>query len=126
MVTTQEVFNKVALHLLTQFKQAKVDNKCRYRSNDGLSCAVGCLIPDSLYDYRLEGGTVFAVLQFAAGTNRLKEFAAVGISESNFALLTELQMVHDIREPQDWYSHLCDIAKVLDCTMPCNEYGVPL
>lgn len=35
---------------------------CSYRTETGAKCAVGCLIPDSMYDESLEGKNVFALL----------------------------------------------------------------
>lgn len=52
--TAQEVFDQVAKHLLTQ-KQKSVgvhENGrvcCKYRGDNGLKCAVGCLIGDDEY-----------------------------------------------------------------------------
>ena len=33
----------------------EVENRCRYRTEDGRECAVGALIPDSEFSERLEG-----------------------------------------------------------------------
>ena len=50
----QEVFNKVAAHLLAQGKPALKGEDCVYRSKDGLKCAIGCLIPDENYTPEME------------------------------------------------------------------------
>jgi hypothetical protein len=58
-MNAQEIFDKVVTHLRTQGKQAKnTSDDCVYRRPNGLMCAVGCLIPDELYDPALEGATV--------------------------------------------------------------------
>lgn len=50
-MTPQEAFDKVCRHLATQKRQA-VDSQgqCTLRTEDGLSCAIGALIPDVVYD----------------------------------------------------------------------------
>jgi hypothetical protein len=68
-MTDQEIFDKVALHLLSYAKQGfkSVDDRgCLYRNGEGLSCAVGCLIPDDLYDPVIEHHPIFV---FAGGVN---------------------------------------------------------
>ena len=57
-MTNQQIFNKVAKHLLKQGRRARDGNGCAYRGENGTKCAVGCLIPDALYDDRLEGSSV--------------------------------------------------------------------
>lgn len=51
MLTAQQIFDKVVNHLRTQGRAAHAPNGtgCMYRNDEGLSCAVGCLIPDSHY-----------------------------------------------------------------------------
>ena len=47
-MTAQEIFNIVALHLFKQ-QAGSFDEEyshCLYRNEDGLKCAIGCLIPD--------------------------------------------------------------------------------
>jgi len=55
--TLQELFDKTALHMLTQGEPAVENGECRYRYN-GLMCAVGCLIKVEHYDTSLEGDGV--------------------------------------------------------------------
>jgi hypothetical protein len=57
----QETFDTMLTHLRKQGQRA-VDqthehmvDTCMYRTSSGLKCAVGCLIPDDLYDRRMEG-----------------------------------------------------------------------
>jgi hypothetical protein len=57
--TKQQVFDQVVKHLLKQGKRAYQEGKgCRYRTDDGLKCAVGCLLPDAAYTPDMEGGLV--------------------------------------------------------------------
>ena len=53
-MTLQEIFDKVAVHLLTQQERSETCGGCAYRGERGLMCAVGCLIPDELYDSSME------------------------------------------------------------------------
>jgi hypothetical protein len=55
MKTKQETFDFVVRHLYKQGKPARENYYCRYRTNDGLMCAVGCLIPDEVYTPKMEG-----------------------------------------------------------------------
>lgn len=62
-VSTQETFDIVARHLLTQGVRsvdaaAGGEVLCRYRSSLGLKCAVGVLIPDDLYTPSMESNPV--------------------------------------------------------------------
>lgn len=63
-MTNQEIFDKVATHLLSQGKRSALGGVgCAYRGDGGLQCAIGCLIPDELYRYELEGwGAAFCTV----------------------------------------------------------------
>lgn len=56
--TYQQVFDFVLNHLYVQGEKAADTQGCRYRTPSGLSCAVGCLIPDHEYSYTYEGSSV--------------------------------------------------------------------
>lgn len=53
----QQAFNTIVAHLREQGVQAMDDmgNRCMYRGKEGRMCALGVLIPDSLYDEGMEG-----------------------------------------------------------------------
>ena len=54
-MTQQEIFDTVLEHLRKQGKASlSTEGDCTYRGPDGTSCAVGCLIPDELYDPLIE------------------------------------------------------------------------
>lgn len=68
---------------------------CKYRTEDGRCCAVGCLIPPALYDPSLEGvGSVFGLY-----TRDFDEATAVadflGINETTVSDWSMLQGAHD-------------------------------
>lgn len=54
------IFQKVKTHLLTQKRKSMdpADAFCSYRGTENRSCAIGCLIPDSIYDPDIERLTV--------------------------------------------------------------------
>lgn len=89
-MTPQEIFNTVATHLFTQGERAMYYwgvIRCAYRNDSGQKCAVGCLIPDEVYNTAMEDmGVVNLVKTFGA----LPTFIA-----SNLCLLEMLQNVHD-------------------------------
>lgn len=60
MLDRQKTFDTMLAHLRQQGKPAVVHGttSCRYRTSDGLKCAVGALIPDENYDPSIEGGSV--------------------------------------------------------------------
>ena len=91
-MNNQEVFDKVSTHLFTQGKRAidKGTDHCKYRYN-GLSCAVGCLIPDSLYQDDLEGVGIQLILETDEDYKDIIDFFA-GV---DVELLSQLQSVHD-------------------------------
>jgi hypothetical protein len=90
----QAVFDFVARHLLRQGRQCMGAFSCALRSG-GLSCAVGCLIPDSRYRQGLEEDS--SVLDCHGEPNE-DLLAAVGVLLSDiksWSLLDRLQIVHD-------------------------------
>lgn len=106
----QEIFDKVYEHLRSQNKKAVNSSSntgfyCKYRSKDGLKCAVGCLIDDEDYDSMMEG---------IPASQLLTEFAwkpSINRIASNPALLEELQRVHDGSAPSLWPRRLAQVAK---------------
>ncbi len=54
-LSSQEALNQVYEHLIKQGGPAKVNDRCRYRTEDGQSCAFGCLIKEEEYDKSIEG-----------------------------------------------------------------------
>lgn len=98
-MTPKEIFNTVVTHLYTQKKQAydNRNNTCAYRTPEGLKCAIGCLIPDDDYDYRMDGidsqgfylgGSMEAIV--ANFPNNIPSYF-----KDNFDFLFKLQGIHD-------------------------------
>lgn len=109
MPSPQQVFDKVALHLLTQKKQSMNGAECMYRGVDGTMCAVGCLIKDEHYtDYIENRGAasdcVVEVLAKSLNTDKAEVFNYVN-------MLVDLQSIHDNMEPYGWFNSLYHAAK---------------
>lgn len=101
-MTNQEMFDKVAAHLLTQGKPATLDGNCRYRGADGTKCAIGCLIPDERYEARFEGSSVYEDLVAKAA----------GITSEQCPFAFELQHIHDSFDPLEWAARLNALARI--------------
>lgn len=104
----QEIFDKVANHLLKQNERSEKliaelngfeGTACMYRGPNGLKCAAGCLIPDELYNPSFELNTV-------CSNKMIKVFESLGISDSELIFLNDLQLIHDCEQCKDWKSAL--------------------
>ena len=104
-MTEQEIFDTVLTHLREQGEAATTDDgSCRYRGADGTACAVGCLIPDELYDPLIEGLTVVQIVKAAMPAPRQHQAQARApftritnhIGAEHLQLLQELQDAHDV------------------------------
>ena len=100
-MTEQEIFDRVARHLLTQKMHSMMDDTCVYLAPDGLKCAIGCLIPFEMYTPDLEGlsvsdGPVIYVMQ--------------NLGISCIAFLLDLQRVHDDHSIDYWATELRRVA----------------
>lgn len=110
-MTRQEIFNTIADHLLTQLRPAmRIGTKmCAYRSADGATCAVGCVIPDAYYAPEMEGTDFLGLL---SRYNDLPDYFY-----NNTRLFVDLQIIHDGgvgREdelPLYWYENLLLLAE---------------
>jgi hypothetical protein len=87
MPTKQESFDTVYKHLVTQGKKASWGNSCKYRTQNKKKCAVGCLIPDDLYDTTMEGKTLIALID--------EGYKLPSYFKRQSGLLGDLQSVHD-------------------------------
>lgn len=106
----QDIFNVVYKHLLKQNKQSMLDEMtCAYRSPNGLSCAIGCLITDDEYISNIEGKSVLQLVEMQQLPIRLVPHAI---------LLTELQTLHDVFNPNEWEDQLAIFAE-------CHSFDIP-
>lgn len=127
MMTKQEIFNTVCKHLIDQGQTSKGDDYyCAYRGDNGLKCAVGCLIKDECYSPTLEGSSVLQALVVRAlvcssvvdePDNEDDEDDEASLTPE-IMLLRKLQSVHDNIEPIYWPEHLLTIARHNGLTSP--------
>lgn len=78
---------------------------CAYRGNRDLKCAIGCLIPDELYDVSFES---FSVIKLK---NTKPDFWKALNIDADIRLLDCLQRTHDGFLPAFWKRELQWIAK---------------
>ena len=116
-LTKQEVFDKVATHLLTQMEQSRSEaakgfskepTGCAYRGDGGKMCAVGCLIPDDIYDEEMEGKISYSLFY---DFYKFRELFDTSVPATEItALLSALQKIHDCSNPSAWLRELEDEA----------------
>ena len=112
-MSVNKIFYKVQKHLLKQYEKSESKYAgCQYRSDNGLSCAVGCLMTDDIYDSSFEGTNL---------NDRLVRKALTPIVGVNYELrllklnlLQRLQEVHDDSPVEDWASNLAQIKLEFD------------
>ena len=103
-MTNQEVFDKVATHLLTQNKKAicPIDGRCKYRTSEGLKCAAGVMISDEEYSPEMESWAVNHLIT-KYNLEKIAPFKE---------LLYRLQGIHDMTVIEDWRSELRMTAQI--------------
>ncbi len=118
-MTLQEIYTKVAHHLLKQncrsvlpeshSKYVTGEPNCAYRSANKTSCAAGCLIDDEHYNPEME-------LQRASSSRVIKALVAsgvfAGVEDENTALdlIGSLQTLHDRAPVSRWRQDLKNVA----------------
>ena len=111
----QAIFNKVVQHLRKQGSQAVDDNGCLYRSLDGKKCAIGCLIPDELYNQNIERCGVRSLSHIFLAN------CIPGYSPDDEEFLSRLQRVHDNSLIEEWETMLERVAFDFSLEMPEKE-----
>ncbi len=110
-MNNQEFFSKTILHLRKQQAQSKSSNDlCCYRAGT-LSCAIGCHIPDTMYNPDMEGTRIHQTMQDWPELQPL----FVGVS---LRLMDELQGVHDCYLPHAWEFEFKRLAKSYNLELP--------
>ena len=112
-MNAQEIYNTVRDHLLKQGARSASAHGCEYRNDDGLKCAVGCLIPDEMYSAeRLEGRGVRSeeVIRVLKNAGVLDGIVYSGHGDERLNMLDELQNIHDRKTPDVWAEHLNSVA----------------
>lgn len=121
----QEIFDKVATHLLKQNRKCEdSDEACCYR-NKGMKCAIGALIPDEIYDPVIERKRIVDILDrdgCGAGDDSqlynkvcksISDFLGITSKEDHYFLF-QLQRIHDHTKPGRWEYKLRHLAGLYD------------
>lgn len=110
----QEIYDKVARHLLTQRAPSLSEEAegCAYRGDNGLMCAVGCLISDNHYSKDLEGHTVESIEVIESLLDSGIDMKDLNISH----LLKRFQDIHDKTETIDWKFYINALADDFNLT----------
>ena len=124
-MTEQEIFDTVLAHLREQGEAStNRSGECRYRGEGGTSCAVGCLIPDELYDPMIEGLVLEQIVADCVPDcyrSRAHELLPImdrireRLGAEHLQLLEELQGAHDrelfIHGQPAWENEMRHIAR---------------
>lgn len=95
MNTKQQEFDAVVAHLYKQGRPAKTeDDTCMYRAPGGLSCAVGCRIPDAIYVPEMDKSTDTKGTAVWTIVNRFSDVLPPEIG-TYVSMFGELQGIHD-------------------------------
>lgn len=117
-MTLQEILDTVVDHLLAQGKQSVVAGVCRYRSKDGLSCAVGCLIKDEFYVDSMEGAyadsSLVVDILHSSGVIPNCNYTQPGLR-----LLCDLQGAHD--DAENWVMGGFNLESIVGI---CKKYNL--
>ena len=109
----QQIFDKTASHLLKQGTQSVLEDSetCAYRGQDGLMCAVGCLINEDAYNWSIEG----TAIDDSPNVQRALRNSGIEFDTDGqvMRLLTRLQTIHDTKEEGDWAALLGALANEL-------------
>ena len=105
-MTNQELFTRVKNHLLKQrAKSIDYTGSCMYRGENGLKCALGCLIPEKKYKLEFEGEGPSK----DSGNDAIRK--ACGLRKNQIDLAISLQCIHDNVMIDNWKSNLKDFAR---------------
>lgn len=117
MLDRQKVFDIVKEKMLAQGKRSMFNEyDCAYRNPDGLKCAIGHLIPDEMYDPKMESGSVIRLFENFPEIKEylLNEFGnknseRTEISDYNdTTFLLKLQQIHDYYEEWEYFAARLD------------------
>jgi hypothetical protein len=105
----QEVFNKVRDHMLKQNERSTNDTgHCAYRGDNGMMCAAGCLIPDELYNDKMDidGGVSWG----SVCLRYPKVESTISTDPNVHSLISHLQGTHDSVSVERWPEALKNVA----------------
>lgn len=101
-MSPQALFNFICSELLAQGKRSTTFDgyRCQYRGEGGTKCAVGMLIPDTLYKRNFEFMGVKELCERMGDTPNGMRIARVLCAHID--LLTRMQEIHDTVLPSEW------------------------
>ena len=103
----QSLFDKITTHLLKQNQPAVSPNDgCKYKTDDGLKCAIGCLIDDQHYNPNFEGLTPECFISPSASNPEL----SLGIFQ---AVVDSQQITFDVNHEMEEKRQLCNFLRKL-------------
>lgn len=123
MNTMQQEFDAVVQHLYKQGRPALAQDACKYRTLDGLMCAVGCRIPDEMYVPEMDSApdtTIGVILQRFKFPREIYEYKD---------MFKALQKIHDNwnEEPLGLYSFGAIEKHLVKCAESYNlTYNSPV
>ena len=109
--TPQEVYDSIVYPLLAQNARATGEDgvRCLYRAPDGRRCAIGWIMPDSVYHKTLEFMGVQDIAPQLVNTNYADAFGR--FLYRHMDMLRDFQEMHDARAPQEWPHYMRRIAQ---------------
>lgn len=115
-LTRQQIFNKVANHLLAQGRQSRgIGDLCAYLGEDGRKCAVGCLIHKKHYNPMFERAYAASISKSsstkARALKRALKKSNVNPIGGTLDLLIALQEMHDQSPASCWRTALVAMAE---------------
>jgi len=102
------IFDKVSDHLLQQNRKSYLSG-CRYRTPDGRSCAIGCLIPDNIFE--IHGKEIEGLTVSKEPVKKVLENCGLPVDDKAIDMYTELQIIHDMHSVETWKSCLDNLRK---------------
>jgi len=115
MISRQAIFDSVVTQMLAQKRKSMIGGKCKYRGENGLKCAVGCVLPDEVYTPDLEVGISGLIAKLK---KRYGDCEMVREMWRDEDLLRSLQRVHDYQPPKSWYERFGLVAYKYGLKMP--------
>ncbi len=111
-MTKKQIIQKVREHLLSQNEKAMDEDTCLYRFAPHhralLKCAVGCLIPDELYNSKMEKVSASLLTTLCPNLKPWLYAEDLEIKDAE-ELLEDLQGVHDLSDVQHWPDELANV-----------------
>lgn len=109
-MTPQEIYDGVKAHLRAQGVRCELSagkySRCIYRGPRGLKCAIGGILPDTLYHPDMDRNSE-SVDQMMENRPDIKEY----FGWKNKKLLSKLQDIHDDHIPDEWKWRLEELAR---------------